>query len=99
MDNIFAIILTSISSYIVWILKFNHKDKSNFDTALKLLLKHELKEYHAIFVKRGHISSEELSEFIEIYETYHNLGGNGMGTRLYNDILKLEIRGDDDEIK
>lgn len=37
------------------------------------------------------VSTEELKEIEHIYDAYHDLGGNGTGTALYNRILALPI--------
>ena len=36
--------------------------------------------------------SYALENFIEMYEAYHDLGGNGMVTKMYEEVLELEVR-------
>ena len=43
-------------------------------------------------MREGDIPSYALDNFIEMYEAYHELGGNGMVTAMYKEILELEIR-------
>lgn len=40
----------------------------------------------------GYIASYAYQTFCEIYEAYHALGGNGMGTKMKEEIDELHIR-------
>lgn len=53
------------------------------------LLGYELYKLWSESMKRGHISTEEVALMKEIYESYHSLGGNGVGTERMNDLIKL----------
>lgn len=66
------------------------KKKNNHDKAMMLLLREQLRYSHERFIHRGNISGEDLGEFEEMYEVYHALGGNGVGTVWKNDLEKLE---------
>lgn len=59
--------------------------------AMKALLKNELKQLHREYMDRGNITADELDNFSNLYNAYHALGGNGTGTKFYNDVLTLEI--------
>ena len=57
------------------------------------LLRSEIERYHATYVSGYHcIKPDELKEVKEVYETYHRLGGNGIGTKLYEEIMALPIK-------
>ena len=43
-------------------------------------------------IARGWITSSELNNIEHLYNAYHNLGGNGTGTELYNRCKALPIR-------
>lgn len=58
---------------------------------VKALLKNELKQYHTEYVQRSSIQSDEFENFETIYTAYHNLGGNGTGTKYWEDIQSLPI--------
>ena len=78
--------------YIVWLLKTQKKDRDANSNGTMLLLRVQLIEYHDRYVALGHIPSYALENFIEMYNAYHDLGGNGMVTEMYKEVLELEIR-------
>lgn len=40
-------------------------------------------------MRHGYIDSDELEHIERVYELYHELGGNGSGTRMMEDLRKL----------
>lgn len=60
---------------------------------MRALLKNNLKELHKDYMARGSVESDELDNFITQYNAYHDgLGGNGTGTKYYEDVLTLHIK-------
>lgn len=88
----YAMVLPVVLGYIVWLLKRQKKDRDANGKGTMLLLRVQLIEYHDRYMALGHIPSYALENFIEMYEAYHELGGNGMVTEMYKEILELEIR-------
>lgn len=88
----YAVVLPVVLGYIVWLLKRQKKDRDANGKGTMLLLRVQLIEYHDRYVALGHIPFYALENFIEMYEAYHELGGNGMVTEMYKEILELEIR-------
>ena len=88
----YAVVLPVVLGYIVWLLKRQKKDRDANGKGTMLLLRVQLIEYHDRYVALVHIPSYALENFIEMYEAYHELGGNGMVTEMYKEILELEIR-------
>lgn len=43
------------------------------------------------YIERGEITVDELENLKYLYESYHNLGGNGTGTVLYERCESLKI--------
>ena len=39
-------------------------------------------EYHEKWIARGYVTKHGLENFIEMYDSYHDLGGNGVATQL-----------------
>lgn len=88
----YTVALPILLGYIVWLLKRQKKDRDANGRGAMLLLRVQLIEYHDRYMREGDIPSYALDNFIEMYEAYHELGGNGMVTAMYKEILELEIR-------
>ena len=97
----FPIILTSVLGYVVWLLKEQKKSKDANGKGTMLLLRVQLIEYHDKYVALGEIPSYAYDNFDEMYKAYHALGGNGMITKMYEEIQDLHLqtkkRGKDNE--
>lgn len=57
-----------------------------------LLLRVQLIEYHDKYMKIGEIPSYAYQNFCEMYEAYHELGGNGMITKMMHEIEELRLK-------
>ena len=86
------IILTALMGYIVWLLKNQKKDRDANSKGTMLLLRVQLIEYHDKYMTQGNIPSYAYDNFIEMYEAYHSLGGNGMITKMYEEIRELHLK-------
>lgn len=87
----YTIALPILLGYIVWLLKQQKKDKDANSKGTMLLLRVQLIEYHDKYMKLGEIPSYAYDNFIEMYNAYHTLGGNGMVTKMYNEIQVLHL--------
>ena len=83
------IVLTAVLGYVVWLLKEQKKDRDANGKGTMLLLRVQLIEYHDKYMKLGEIPSYAYDNFVEMYEAYHALGGNGMITKMYQEIQSL----------
>lgn len=90
----YNIALPILLGYIVWLLKQQKRDRNANSRGTMLLLRVSLMEYHDKYVELGHIPSHAYQNFNEMYEAYHDLGGNGMITKMKKEVDKLDIRGD-----
>lgn len=79
-------------AYIIWILKQQKKDRDANSKGTMLLLRGQLKTYHKEYMDRRWVTSDELAEYLEIYEAYHSLGGNGVATHWKRDIEGIEVK-------
>lgn len=86
------IILTALMGYIVWLLKNQKKDRDANSKGTMLLLRVQLIEYHDKYMTQGNIPSYAYDNFIEMYEAYHSLGGNGMITKMHEEIGELHLK-------
>lgn len=70
----------------------SEKDRDANSKGTMLLLRVQLIEYHDKYMKLGEIPSYAYSNFCEMYDAYHNLGGNGMATKMYKEIEELHLK-------
>lgn len=88
----YTIILPIALGYIVWLLQQQKKDKNANERGAMLLLRVQLIEYHTKYMRLGEIPSYAYQNFEEMYEAYHDLGGNGMVKKMYEEIKELHIK-------
>lgn len=70
--------------------------KSEHDEAMEqgmvTLLRQQLVDYHRDYVASGRACPVTIKEqATEVYEAYHALGGNGTGTRLWEEIMGAHV--------
>ena len=90
--NIAIAVITPVLGYIVWLLKNQKKDRDANSQGTMLLLRVQMIEYHSKWMERGYVTRHGLENFMEMYAAYHALGGNGMVTKMLEEIKKLPIR-------
>ena len=86
------IVLTALMGYIVWLLKKQKKDRDANSKGTMLLLRVQLIGYHDKYTILGSIPSYAYENFCEMYEAYHELGGNGMITKMKEEIDELHLK-------
>ena len=74
----YTIVLPIILGYVVWLLKNQKKDRDANSKGTMLLLRVQMIEYHEKWIARGYVTKHGLENFIEMYDSYHDLGGNGV---------------------
>lgn len=90
--NIAIAVITPILAYIVWLLKNQKKDRDANSQGTMMLLRVQLIEYHDKYMKSGEIPSYAYENFCEMYNAYHALGGNGMVTKMKQEIEELHLK-------
>lgn len=66
-------------------------DKAMRD-GMRVLLRQQLVDYHRAYVANGGPCPVTIKEqATEVYEAYHALGGNGTGTRLWDEIMAAHV--------
>jgi hypothetical protein len=88
----YTVVLPILLGYIVWLLKQQKKDKDANNKGTMLLLRVQLIEYHDKYMKLGEIPSYAYDNFVEMYNAYHALGGNGMVTKMYDEIQEIHLK-------
>lgn len=66
--------------------------RENNSKGTMLLLRVQLIEYHDKYMELGEIPSYAYDNFNEMYDVYHNLGGNGMVTKMEQEIEELHLK-------
>lgn len=75
------------------------KDRARMGTAIeqalrsgmRALLWRELKNLHSEAAEKGGMTIEDRRHMDNVYNSYHSLGGNGTGTKLYEEAMSLPI--------
>lgn len=98
----FGIVLTAFMGYVIWLLKEQRKARIEEDKkrnanceGTKLMLFYMLQRLHTEYTLQEYITYNQRETFREFYEAYHGLGGNGYGTKMWEDIKKLECRNEE----
>ena len=60
-----------------------------FKSALRALLRSELMRTHHHAMRDGHASTLDKEIMERTYQSYHNLGGNGIATTLHDEMMAL----------
>lgn len=88
----YTITLPILLGYIVWLLKRQKRDRDANSKGTMLLLRVQLIEYHDRYTTQDEIPSYAYQNFVEMYEAYHALGGNGMVTKMHEEIEALHLK-------
>lgn len=77
-----------------------HRDKraTNIESALRVILGKQLDDMYSYYIDVGFIPIDKVHQARGIYDAYHSLGGNGVGTAEMNKLEKLPNNRDDIEI-
>ena len=92
----YTIALPLLLGYVIWLLKEHKKDRDANSRGTMLLLRVQLIEYHDKYTTQGEIPSYAYENFEEMYKAYHDLGGNGMVTKMHEEIQELHLKRKDD---
>ena len=88
----YTVALPILLGYIVWLLKKQKCDRDANSKGTMLLLRVQLIEYHEEWTARGYVTKHGTENFLEMYNAYHALGGNGMVTHLLEEVNELPIK-------
>ena len=99
-SNIFSAVLTAGLigglGYIIKMLVQYSLQMKALKNGMTWILHDRLVQSCKFYLKKGHISVDDLENLKGLYDSYHDLGGNGTVTILYNRVKALEIKDDDD---
>lgn len=90
--NSVGIVLTALSSYIVYLLKTQRKDRTANSKGTMLLLRLQLIEYHKKYVlNKEEMASYVYQNFRDMYGAYKQLGGNSMVDKMAKELEEVHI--------
>ncbi len=87
----YTIALPIVLGYIVWMLKEQKKVRGANSEGTKCLLRVKLIEYHDKYMEKKAIPSYALRNWVEMFNAYKGLGGNGMIDGMDKEIHRLPI--------
>lgn len=87
----YSIVLPLLIGYIVKLVKDQKKEREANARGTMLLLRVQLIEYHDKYMGKGSIPSYAYENFNDMYDAYHDLGGNGMIEKMKKDIENLNL--------
>ena len=58
---------------------------------MRALLWREVKDIHAEAIERGGMTVDERRHLENVYTAYHDMGGNGTGTRMFDEAMRTPI--------
>lgn len=94
---ILTVVVTPLMGYIVWLLKEQKKDRTAQEKGIMLLLRVQLIEYHDKYMKKGEIPTYAYDNFEDMYQAYHELGGNSMVEKMHKEINELHLQKKEDD--
>ncbi len=87
----YTIALPIVLGYIVWLLKEGKGIRSANSEGTKCLLREKLIDYHDKYMEKQAIPSYALRNWVEMFNAYKRLGGNGMIDGMDKEIHELPI--------
>ena len=73
-------------------MKEQKKERKNNSTGTMLLLRRALIADHEKYTKAEEIPRYAYTNYVEMYNAYHALGGNGMVTKMLEEINELHLK-------
>lgn len=70
------------------------KEQEKMKEGILAILHDRLYQACRFYLSQGSIDIESMKNVEYLYSSYHDLGGNGTGTELYNRVKALPIKGD-----
>lgn len=70
------------------------KEQEKMKERILAILHDRLYQACRFYIQRGHVDIESMKNIEYLYKSYHDLGGNGTGTELYNRVKSLPIKED-----
>lgn len=90
-----AAIVGGLVVYVKGVVKRGNDHDKAMEQGMRALLRQQLIDYHRDYVVSGHACPVRVKEqATSVYAAYHDLGGNGTGTKLYQEIMNTHVEED-----
>lgn len=89
--SVFGVTSALVTRVLTRVRKTNERLKTH-DSALIAILHDKLYTRCNEYLVRGYVTVAEMNNLKYLYNSYHELGGNGTGTALYERVLALPIK-------
>lgn len=86
--SLIASILLAVSNHF----RYKTKEYNLIKEGVLAILHNKIYTLGKQYMEQEHITLEDLKDFEYLYDAYHNLGGNGTGTEIYERVKNLPIR-------
>lgn len=84
-------LIVSVVIYIINEIRFKASEQKNIHEGLVAILHNMVYTQGKAYIDVGEISLEDMKDYEYLYKAYHNLGGNGTGTEIYERVKNLKI--------
>ena len=88
----FPIAMTSLCGYIVWMLKEDRAERKANLQGTKEILGYMLDRLFDEIMIQGYATTDQYDLFNSVYNSYHDLKGNGTRTHKFEQVKKMEIK-------
>lgn len=87
-----SLIVGALFGYVCTQLKSLSKKYDALVLGVRTLLRQQLIDYHREWVIEKEFCPVHVKTYVTaLYEAYHSLGGNGTGTKLYDEIMECPV--------
>lgn len=85
-------IVSAVLAYAYKKLKRRVDKQKLIETGMLAILHDRLYQLGREYIERGRVTLEELKNMEYLYESYHELGGNGTGTEIWERVKNLPVK-------
>ena len=91
-EYIISPVVVAFMGYVVWALQNQRKQTNANNRGTMILLRDKIIEDHNKYVVENRpMPSYAYENFVETYEAYKALGGNGMAVKMYDEMQSVNI--------
>lgn len=85
-------LMTSFAVFILTLIKNKRSKYKTIEEGMRCILHNMVYNQGKDYISAGEITWEDMKDYEYLYNTYHELGGNGTGTEIYERVKDLPIR-------